>query len=453
MKSNKCAAFLVVLILAALAAQPAYAAATISIVNGNAPGVGFNDPTPVAPIGGNAGTTLGEQRLIAFQAAADIWGANLNSTVEITILATFEPLACDATSAVLGSAGATEIWRDFSGAPFPGTWYNFALANKIFGADLDPATAQIRARFNVNLGQPNCLTGTFWYLGLDTNHGLNIDLVTVLLHEFAHGLGFQTFTSGQTGAFVGGFPSAYDHFTYDSTAGKTWFDMATNAERAASAINPRKVAWNGPNVMTDMSLVLANGTPLLEVTAPASVAGNYQIGAASFGPPVSSPGVTGEVMPVVDQANGTGLACNPLSSANAAAVNGKIALVDRGVCTFVVKVKNAQNAGAIAVLVADNVAGAPPSGLGGADPTITIPSVRISLPDGNTLKSALKYRSRLHSGMFATLGLDLSIRAGGDPAGRVLLFTPNPYQSGSSVSHWDTIAFPNLLMRPTSTPT
>jgi hypothetical protein len=30
----------------------------------------------------------------------------------------------------------------------------------------------------------------------------------------------------------------------------------------------------------------------------------------------------------------------------------------------------------------------------------------------------------------------------------VLLFTPDPFQGGSSVSHWDTIAFPNLLMEP-----
>ena len=51
------------------------------------------------------------------------------------------------------------------------------------------------------------------------------------------------------------------------------------------------------------------------------------------------------------------------------------------------KVKNAQDAGAIGVIVADNVAGSPPAGLGGADPTITIPSVRVTLADGNTLKA------------------------------------------------------------------
>ena len=50
----------------------------------------------------------------------------------------------------------------------------------------------------------------------------------------------------------------------------------------------------------------------------------------------------------------------------------KIALIDRGTCGFTIKVKNAQDAGAIAVIVADNIAGSPPAPMGGADATITI---------------------------------------------------------------------------------
>lgn len=53
------------------------ASATITIVNNDGPGEGFNDPTPVTPVGGNTGTTRGQQRLIAFQYAANLWSATL----------------------------------------------------------------------------------------------------------------------------------------------------------------------------------------------------------------------------------------------------------------------------------------------------------------------------------------------------------------------------------------
>src|ERR1051325_3261531 len=96
--------------------------AQIIIVNINAPGVGFNDPTPAAPVGGNTGTTLGAQRLIAFQHAANLWGARLDSNVPIRIRAQFVSLAPN----VLGSAGAVSFVRDFPGAPLPGTWYHVA---------------------------------------------------------------------------------------------------------------------------------------------------------------------------------------------------------------------------------------------------------------------------------------------------------------------------------------
>ena len=143
------------------------------------------------------------------------------------------------------------------------------------------------------------------------------------------------------------------------------------------------------------------------------------------------------------------LGCDPFNAVNVFAVSGHIALIDRGVCGFTVKVKNAQDAGALGVIIVNNLAGSPPPGLGGADPTITIPTVMITQADGALFRSFLKYRSRNHSGMFSTIGVDVNQRQGADLAGRVLLYTPNPYVSGSSVSHWDSSAFPNLLMEPT----
>jgi hypothetical protein len=425
----------------------AWAAAAITIVNGDPPGAGFNDPTPVAPVGGNTGTTLGAQRLNAFQAAASKWGETLDSSVPIRVLATWEALPCNDTAAVLGSAGALEVFSDFPGAPQPNAWFGKAQTNKLMGFDADPATPDIRARFNVNLGQPGCFTGSPFYLGLDNRHGADTDLVTVLLHEFAHGLGFQTYTDDATGELLAGVPSIWDYFLLDTSSGKVWKDMS-EAERVASALKSGKLVWSGTQVAAAAQAVLRAGTPVLTILSPPGVAGVIQVGPASFGPPLSSPGVTGEVMPVVDAPPELGLACMPLSRINAKAVQGKIALIDRGVCSFAVKVLNVQDAGAIGAIVVDNVAAAPPPALGGVEPRVVIPAARITLADGKALKAAIAGRTRTHSGLFANLGVNLALRAGADAMGRVLMYAPNPSQPGSSVSHYDSGAAPNLLMEP-----
>ena len=66
---NRLSIFLVACALFGMGAvaAPAVEAAVIRVINNDNPGEGFNDPTPVAPVGGNTGTTLGQQRLIAFQ--------------------------------------------------------------------------------------------------------------------------------------------------------------------------------------------------------------------------------------------------------------------------------------------------------------------------------------------------------------------------------------------------
>ncbi len=431
-------------------AGPAGAAVSIIINNGDPPGVGFNDPTPALPVGGNTGVTVGEQRLIAFTYAANIWGANLTSAVPIVINATFEALGCNATSAILGSAGATQVFLDFPGAPLAGTWYPAALANKLSGTNLDPAVAEIRARFNRNLGTPGCLTGSPWYYGLDSNEPVGaVDFVAVLQHEMAHGLGFQTFTNGTSGALLNGIPSVWDHFLFDATNNVNWVG-ATDAQRVASAISVNRLVWTGSNVNTALPSVLRTGLPGVGISGPSAgpLAGTQLLaGEAAFGAALTNAGVTGEVMPVVTPTGG-GSACGPLTTNDARAVAGRIALVDRGTCSFTIKVKNAQLAGAIGVLVADNAPGSPPPGMIGVDPTITIPAVRITQADGNALKVQLAKRSRTRSGVFARVGLFGTQIAGADALGRMLMFAPNPFQVGSSVSHFDTTASPNQLMEP-----
>src|SRR5262249_28364027 len=139
------AACLLALLLTAAVAP--VGAATITVINNDGAGEGFNDPTVVAAVGGNNNTTLGAQRLAAFTYAANQWAAELTSTVTIKVDATIDNLTCTAGSAVLGSAGAQNGFINFTNAPYANTIYPQALANKIRGSDLDSSTSDIVAQF------------------------------------------------------------------------------------------------------------------------------------------------------------------------------------------------------------------------------------------------------------------------------------------------------------------
>jgi hypothetical protein len=207
-------------------------------------------------------------------------------------------------------------------------------------------------------------------------------------------------------------------------------------------VNCQRLVWDGACVTGSASGRLGP-QPLLRVNSPGTIAGDYEVGLAQFGP--SSFNVTGNLVLANDGSlppNSPSNACEPLT--NGAQIAGNIAVVDRGTCPFVVKVKNAQNAGAIAVVVVDTVPGCPPLGMGGVDPTITIPAVRLTNADGTAIKA------QLAGGVNATLMFDPSQDAG-TAEGKVLVYTPTAFTSGSSVSHWDISAEPSLLMEPAIT--
>jgi hypothetical protein len=439
------------LLAAGLALVPAWANATITIRNNDGVGEGFNDNTPAAPVGGNPGTTIGQQRLIAFQFAADIWGAALDSNVPIVIGAQFNPLQCDDTSAVVGGTSTSFIFANFGsvppfpGAEFPNVYYHSALADKRAGAELNAGQTDMNATFNSNLGQPGCATGAFFYYGLDNNAGTLVDLVTTLLHEFSHGLGFSQFANLTTGALGGSpaLPDVYNRNLLDTVVGLRW-DQMSNAQRVASAVRANHVVWIGPTVTSQVPGVLAAGTPLLRVATPAAVHNDYPVGLALFGPALGAPGANVAVVAALDQSNASGTlvtdACTALT--NPAAIAGKIALVDRGTCTFVVKVKNCQTAGAVAVIIQNNVAQAPPPGMSGTDATITIPSVMVTQADGAAI------RAQLGAGVTAQMVNDPAVFLGADNTNRMFVFAPQPIVQGSSISHWDLSTTPDLLMEP-----
>ena len=82
---NRDSLLAVALVVTSSLAPSAAQAATFVVINSDSPGVGFNDTTPAAPVGGNPGTTISAQRLNAFQFAANIWGALVVSNVTIQV--------------------------------------------------------------------------------------------------------------------------------------------------------------------------------------------------------------------------------------------------------------------------------------------------------------------------------------------------------------------------------
>jgi extracellular elastinolytic metalloproteinase len=134
----------------------------------------------------------------------------------------------------------------------------------------------------------------------------------------------------------------------------------------------------------------ARSLELITVNSPNGVAGIYKGVPAGFGPKLSKTPIVKNLILVDDGSANSSEGCNTLT--NASALNGQIALVDRGNCTFVIKVKNAQAAGALAVVVINNLNNAPIT-MGGNSSGINIPSIMISKSDGEKLKNALKSSS------------------------------------------------------------
>ncbi len=119
----------------------------------------------------------------------------------------------------------------------------------------------------------------------------------------------------------------------------------------------------------------------LKVITPYAI--NFNAGIAGFGANILSTPVNGDMVYIPD-GTASYLGCSPYTPGS---LNGKVALIDRGTCTFVIKVKNAQDAGAIGVIIVNSAAGT--VGMGGADPTITIPVISVSQADGAILKNMI----------------------------------------------------------------
>lgn len=427
-------------------------AATVVIVNDDAPSKGLNDPTPVAPVGGNTGTTLGQQRMIVMQRAADLWGETLQSQVPIHIRVSWPDdgtFGCESSPGAftyLSQAGPTALYTGRGPFPAQPIIYPAALANTLVGQDLDSNTAEIVARFSpVFDSTPNCLSSYFgWWYGIDRNVPIpdatpKLPLLAFARHEFAHGLGFVSLDNLQTGApAIAGYTWVWDVLLYDTAIGKFWDEMS-NAQRVASAVNAPNLVWSGHNAAGAAPIyyrpplrVAFAGHAAASPNAPATAAAQ-EILPAAYGEPLSRSGLSGRAVLVNDGSANPNQGCNPLT--NGAAIAGKIAVVRRGSCVFGIKTRNAQAAGAIATLILNNreESGEDLLPIATADDfTIEIPSFTVAFAVGNALVDALA----ANPGMTVTIAPIPGAPDYGMHAGLPSMDAPADLQPLSSVSHW-----------------
>ncbi|MFK7800990.1 MAG: hypothetical protein AB8G95_05120 [Anaerolineae bacterium] len=218
--------------------------------------INYNPVTCEYPV-----TAWPNDAVIAFESAIDIWGAILNSSQTIEVDACWSTLGTN----ILGSAGATTYYRNFSNAPVANTWYPIAIANGIAGTDLNPSISDIVANFNSSY--PN------WYFGTDGNPPNNeYDFTTVILHEVGHGLGFSGSMFVNSGSGLGswglgsGFPFSYDRFT-ENGSNQALINTAVfpnNSAALATQLTSGDVFFDGPEAST------ANGNSPVELYTPST---------------------------------------------------------------------------------------------------------------------------------------------------------------------------------------
>lgn len=258
----------------------------------------------------------------------------------------------------------------------------YDLFKKAFGRDsYDGHGATMDSIFNRGNGCPNASwNGTF----ISFCPGTTTDDVTA--HEWAHA--YTEYTHGliyawQSGALNEAYSDIWGE-TVDRLNGR-----GTDAPDAART--------------ADSCTAYTPQPPTITITAPAAIAGARSAGSAAFGPQTFA--ISGTIAGV--QVGSTSAACAALP---AGSLSGKIAFVDRGSCGFSVKAMNAEAAGAIAVIIGNNAAGAAPNMAATAGTTNTVPTLSVSQADGTAIKAQLATTTVTASLQRGGVGSDNSVR-------------------------------------------
>ncbi len=139
----------------------------------------------------------------AYEKAMSLWSKYLYSSQPIKIKATWTSLS----SGVLAVTGATRIYKNFQNAPYQNVWYPASLAEAISGKNLNDNDFEIEMKINSNMN---------WYYGIDgKSQAGKFDLITVVMHEIAHGLGFSSSFKLVNSSTQGQYGQSGSNYIYD----------------------------------------------------------------------------------------------------------------------------------------------------------------------------------------------------------------------------------------------
>jgi len=151
------------------------------------------------------------------------------------------------------------------------------------------------------------------------------------------------------------------HYGFDEAAGNFQQNNYNRGGRGGDAVNAHAqdggalnnanftAPPDGENGRIQMYLWTQNRGRLFSIDAPEALSGPYEVGTADFGPEIDDTAIAGRIVDTRDNSTSPTLACETI--ANADEVAGNIAMIDRGLCFFEEKAKNAEAAGAIAVII------------------------------------------------------------------------------------------------------
>ncbi len=149
-----------------------------------------------------------EKAKTSFEYAIGIWEQNISSPVPINILVKWEVMSGNE----LANCQAATFQKNFSAAPLTNVYYPIALVEKLMGKEMNGSKdADIVCSINSSIP---------WYFGTNGDTPENqYDLVTVALHEIAHGLGISGFFIDEDGegkiSNPTNSPSAYDYYVFN----------------------------------------------------------------------------------------------------------------------------------------------------------------------------------------------------------------------------------------------